>query len=258
MHFVNLPLRYIEEHPRYLDLFLRHGLNPELGLDVWALDSLSPDWHARTAAMLRDAGLVCAVHLPFFDLHPGSLDELIHHATQSRLLQAVGVAAVYRPVHFIAHLGYDPLTYANFQDLWLERSVTTWNAVLNRAGAAPLFLENVFEETPAHHLAVLGALGGRARACLDLGHWHSFARGHERRNLNEWLTALGGHIGHLHLHDNDGGADQHRGLGLGSIPWEELWGWLAKHPPVSATCEPHTEADFLASQSYLAARGIQF
>lgn len=255
MRFTNLPLRYIEEQPRYLDLFLTRGLHPELGLDAWALDSLPSAWHERTAAAFHEAGLTCAVHLPFFDLHPGSLDRLIHRTTQDRLRQALDVAAAYRPAHFIAHLGYDHLTYANFQALWLERSVTTWSAVLARAGDTPLFLENVFEDSPDRHVAVLDALDGRAKACLDLGHWHSFAHGRERCNLGVWLDALGGRLGHLHLHDNDGGADQHLGLGQGSIPWDQLWAWLALRPtPISATFEPHTEADFQATQAYLAAR----
>ncbi len=255
MRFINLPLRYIEEQPRYLDFFARQGLHPELGLDAWALDALPAAWHKRTARILHGAGLTCAVHLPFFDLHPGSLDRLIHRTTQDRLLQAVDVARVYRPVHFIAHLGYAHLTYSNFQPLWLERSVTTWDAVLAHAGDTPLFLENVFEASPDHHLTVLDALGGRAKACLDLGHWHSFAHGHERSNLGVWLDALGGRIGHLHLHDNDGSGDQHLGLGQGCIPWEQLWAWLALRPaPISVTFEPHTEADFLSTQAYLAAR----
>jgi sugar phosphate isomerase/epimerase len=254
VRFINLPLRYIEEQPRYLDLFLTRGLHPELGLDAWALDSLPSAWHERTAAAFHQAGLICAVHLPFFDLHPGSLDRLIHRVTQDRLLQAVDVAAAYRPAHFIAHLGYARLTYANFPELWLERSVATWNAILARVGAVPLFLENVFEETPTHHVAVLDALGGRAKACLDLGHWHSFALGHKRRNLHDWLNVLGDRLGHLHLHDNDGSTDQHLGLGQGSIPWDELWDFLRRRTtPVSMTCEPHTEADFLATEAYLAA-----
>jgi hypothetical protein len=72
--------------------------------------------------------------------------------------------------------------------------------------------------------------------------------------METWLTVLKGHIGHLHLHDNDGNADQHLGLGQGTIPWDELWAFVRhRAAPVSATFEPHTEDDFLITQAYLLA-----
>jgi sugar phosphate isomerase/epimerase len=251
MAFVNLPLRYIDERPEYLELFLSRRLNPELGFDAQALDAYSPGRHAEIARIFHDSGLACAVHLPFFDLHPGSIDPLIRSATRERLLGALDAARVYKPAHFVAHLGYSDLTYANFQDQWLKNSLETWNLILDHA-CAPLFLENVFELAPDRLLRVLDGLRGRARACLDLGHWHCFARGWERGGMNDWLEALSPHLGHLHLHDNNGAADQHLGLGQGSIPWDGLWDFLEKRKaPVTVTFEPHTKDDFLATEAYL-------
>lgn len=251
MAFVNLPLRYIDERPEYLELFLSRRLNPELGLDAQALDAYSPGRHAEIARIFRGAGLTCAVHLPFFDLHPGSLDPLVRQACRDRLLRALESARVYEPAHFIAHLAYNHLTYANFQDIWLEHSAKTWSLVLENA-CAPVFLENVFEQTPDHHVRVLHELGGRAGVCLDLGHWHCFAGGARMGNLGTWLTALDPFRLHLHLHDNDGASDAHLGLGLGSIAWGELWDHLEKRKtPATVTFEPHTKDDFLATEAYL-------
>jgi len=252
MTFTNLPLRYIEEHPRYLDLFLTRKVNPELGLDALALDTFSPEWHRKTARIFHDAGLTCAVHLPFFDLRPGSLDHMVRQASRERLLQALDTARVYAPAHFIAHLDYNSVIYSHFEEAWLENSLRTWELVLDQTGDAPLYLENVFELNPDHHVRVLRELKGKAKACLDLGHWHCFGQGCERGNLAQWLAALDPFLGHLHLHDNDGSADQHLGLGLGTIPWEELRGWLEnRKTSVTATFEPHTEEDFLATEAYL-------
>jgi sugar phosphate isomerase/epimerase len=250
MTFTNLPLRYIEEHPRYLDLFLTHKVNPELGLDALALDTFSPEWHRKTARIFHDAGLTCAVHLPFFDLRPGSLDHMVRQASRERLLQALDTARVYAPAHFIAHLDYNSVIYSHFEEAWLENSLRTWELVLDQTGDAPLYLENVFELSPDHHVRVLRGLGGKAGACLDVGHWHCFAAGRKRGNLPEWLAALVPFRLHLHLHDNDGESDAHRGLGQGTIPWGQLWAGLTGRE-VSATFEPHTEAAFLATQNYL-------
>lgn len=252
MIFVNLPLRYVEEHPHFLDLFLTRKINPELGFDALALETFSPERHEKTARIFHDAGLTCAVHLPFFDLRPGSLDPKILKASRERLLQAVDAARIYNPAHFIAHLDYNAITYSHFEELWLENSLATWELVLEQAAGVPIFLENVFEPDPNRHVRVLEELGGRAGACLDLGHWHCFARGCERGDLGHWLAALDPFPLHLHLHDNDGSSDQHLGLGRGSVPWEELGAWLDnRNAPVTATFEPHTLEDFLATEMYL-------
>lgn len=247
MLFVNLPLRYLKD---YLDFFLRQRLNPELGADALALDQLFPAWHKEIAQRLHDAGLTCAVHLPFFDLHPGSLDPQVRAVTRSRLLQAVDTARIYQPAHFIAHLDGQHMWPPDMQEEWLAHCLETWKMVMDQADGIPLFLENVFEPTPEQLLRVLEGLQGRAKACLDLGHWHAFAHGVRKKNLADWLTALDPFLGHLHLHDNDGSADQHLGLGQGSIPWDVLWTNLRKKQ-VSATLEPHTEQDFQTSWAYL-------
>jgi sugar phosphate isomerase/epimerase len=257
MTFTNLPLRYIEEHPHFLDLFLTRGLSPELGLDALALDTFSADWHKKTARIFHNAGLTCAVHLPFFDLRPGSLDPMIRKASQERLLQAVDAARVYDPAHFIAHLDYHPVIYSHFEEAWLENSLGTWEMVLDRAASVPLFLENVFEPNPEHHVRVLRELAGRAGACLDVGHWHCFAGGSKRGNLMEWIAALSPFRLHLHLHDNDGQSDAHLGLGEGSIPWDQLWTGLTGRE-FTTTFEPHTEAAFQATQDYLRAHDLKF
>lgn len=250
MTFTNLPLRYVEEHPHFLDLFLTRKENPELGLDALALDTFAPDWHRRTARIFHDAGLTCAVHLPFFDLRPGSLDPMILKASRERLLQAVDMAQIYAPAHFIAHLDYNSITYSHFEDAWLENSLRTWELVLGHTKDAPLYLENVFEPSPEHHVRVLRELGGKVGACLDVGHWHCFAAGCRQGNLPEWLTALAPFRLHLHLHDNDGESDAHLGLGQGTIPWDQLWTGLTGRE-FSATFEPHTKAAFLATRNYL-------
>ena len=250
MTFTNLPLRYVEEHPHFLDLFLARKVNPELGLDATAINTFSPEWHRRTARIFHDAGLTCAVHLPFFDLRPGSLDPLILKASRERLLQAVDAAQVYAPAHFIAHLDYNSVIYSHFEDAWLENSLRTWELVLDQTADVPLYLENVFELSPDHHVRVLRGLGGKAGACLDAGHWHCFAAGRKRGNLQEWLAALAPFPLHLHLHDNDGESDAHLGLGQGAIPWDQLWAGLAGRE-ISATFEPHTKDAFLVTRNYL-------
>lgn len=253
MLFTNLPLRYLYDTPAYGELFMRQNLNPELGLDALALERIPQSWHLDTASMFRHAGLGCAAHLPFMDLHPGSADPRARQLCEDRLRQAIDIAQIYQPAHYVAHLDFVEWMAGTRREDWLEKSLTTWNAVLSHLEPTPLFLENVCEQEPRPLLAVLEGLAGKARMCFDLGHWHSFGQGHARGNLEEWLTELGPWIGHLHLHDNDGSADQHRGLGCGGIAWLCVEHFLRTRPHISATLEPHTLDDFQATQNYLAA-----
>lgn len=253
MLFTNLPLRYIHATSTYLDFFLRQNLSPELGIDALALDSLPRTWHTHIAAIFHQAGLTCAVHLPFMDLHPGSSDPQVRQVCVDRLRQAIDIALIYQPAHCVAHLDFVEWISRSRADAWLDLSVATWTAVLGHLGAVPLFLENVCEQEPHRVASVLTALHGRARMCFDLGHWYSFGGGYARDNLEQWLAELGPWIGHVHLHDNDGSADQHRGLGRGGIPWTRIEHFLRARPDISATIEPHTLEDFQATYAYLTA-----
>ncbi len=254
-YFVNLPLRYIATDDHYLSYFLEHGLNPEIGIDAFALERLSSRWHNRLARRLAQAGLRASVHLPFQDLHPGGIDDLVLSASRTRLHQALDVAAIYDPAHLIGHALYADALYFTRYGQWLENSTRTWTDLLAAwPDGPPLYLENVYETRPDSFCDLLATLPEeRTGTCLDLGHWHSFGGGKHARDLDHWLTTLAPTLKHLHLHDNDGSADQHLGLGQGDIPLTQLFQTLQTlnlHP--TATLEPHTEDALLATLDTLA------
>ncbi|BBD09480.1 sugar phosphate isomerase/epimerase family protein [Desulfovibrio ferrophilus] len=252
--FVNLPLASIARGAPYLDLFLEQGINPELGINAFALDELSERWHQRMARRLREDGLRCAVHLPFMDLRPGASDPAILAVTRERLDRAMGLALEYGAAHMVGHACFVPGMDGCREQEWLETSTSTWAGLLEGHESAPLLcLENTYETACQPILDLLSRLPeDRAGACLDLGHWHSFARGCERRDLKAWLMALGPRLKHLHLHDNDGSGDQHLGLGQGSIPFDELFATLTRSGRTpSMTLEPHTLEDYEHSSRFM-------
>lgn len=255
--FVNLPLRYIARDPQYLAQVILRGLHPELGMDATCLDALDQAWHQETAARLRDAGLSCAIHLPFMDLSPGALDPRILDACRSRLIQAGEIARIYAPRHLIGHSWYFRDLYRNFAETWQANAAGTWETLLRSwPDHPPLYLENVFETSADSLAGLLRTLAARGvegvGACLDLGHWHSFALGFRRRNLDHWLDALAPFLGHLHLHDNTGTDDHHLGLGRGAIPWDQVFSGLASRLlRPTLTLEPHTPEDLNHSLEFV-------
>lgn len=260
MHFfVNLPLSFVPGSPEFLNIMLERSIAPELGIDAVANEGLSPGWHESVSIQLQEAGLAPGMHLPFFDLHPGSLDSHILQGTRARLLDVISVATIYSPRHLVGHAAYDRTQHRRHYRRWLERSVRTWDELLEAwPDAPPLFLENTHEKDPEPLADLVGELRARGRdvgVCLDIGHWFAFALGHERRDFGRWLDSLGPFVRHLHLHDNDGSGDQHRGLGKGNIPWDEVLPALAElGQPLTATLEPHDIPTFEVSSAFVADR----
>lgn len=257
MFFVNLNLRAVRKDSTVLDRFLKRGVNPELGLDPVLMDMVDDDWHRDMAERLRGEGLTPSLHLPFFDLQPGSADNLVREACRERLKRALDVARIYAPAHMIGHVKYDHLLYMNTYPLWRERAVDTWSSVLSGwPEHPPLYLENTFEPDPATVSGVVAALrethGERTGLCLDIGHWYSFSEGYRLCNLDAWLDDFAPLLTHLHLHDNDGSFDQHKGLGQGDIPWQAFFEGLEQRGLTpSVTFEPHSDDAFHAAMDFV-------
>ena len=247
--YINMNLRVAARDPAVLARHLEGAVPPELGLDPVLLDAKPRSWHRQLARVLEDAGLPCTVHLPFFDLQPGSIDPNIRAASRDRLRQALEIAAIYAPDRLVGHAAYDRFLYRRSFDAWAQRAADTWMEVLEVwPGHPPLCLENTHETDPATLAGAVAAVRQRdpnVGACFDIGHWYSFAGGRQEANLDAWIEVLAPYLLHMHLHDNDGSFDQHLGPGQGLIPFDALFTLLRSgglRPTI--TFEPHTPEAF--------------
>ena len=247
---VNIPFAMLYES--CLDIFLKQGLNPEIGFDADSLDTYSIEDYSGIAKQLHRRGLSITFHAPFMDLSPGSSDSKIWRATQSRFEQIIQLVQIFKPRTVVCHTGYDAKRYWYVRDLWIEKSLEMWRwfgGCLKDAGAV-LMLENVYEHEPDDLEALLRRLKDQGVGfCLDTGHQAVFGR----VPLNTWLESLGPYLGQLHLHDNFGEVDEHLAMGKGRIDFHILFKKLVftrKVPPL-ITLEPHREEDFRPSLEYL-------
>ncbi|MDR1242828.1 MAG: sugar phosphate isomerase/epimerase [Deltaproteobacteria bacterium] len=274
--FVNLPLAWIYREEAWLDRFfgyaarndLEHAFGLELGLDEVSL-ALPLSWHQKIAARILEQGSFCSVHLPFFMLPPGN----VQNRPQGRksldiLCRAAEMADIFAARHLIGHPGYSAATDASAfverkgaaegfpSEAWLDYSAAAWEKVAGIASGR-LFLENTHESDPLPLLALLDRLtcgqnGRKIALCFDIGHWHCFAGGSALHNLEGWVKAFKPYLGHLHLHDNDGTLDQHLGLGCAAIPFGLFFPLLVSlnlYP--SFTLEPHGLSDLDASLAWM-------
>lgn len=242
---VNLPLTGLLG--RYGKLAVDWPVNPEVGIDAHALDTLGPKDLALAKELL--AGRLVSVHLPFMDLNPGVGDPRVAKVVRERLEKAATWAVELGAVQAVAHLSYDWRMYRDME-LFVQRlkgNLGPTVEVLKQAGAV-LALENTFEHMPdvlviARH-ALSEAYGTRVGFCLDPGHTLAFSH----TSLEEWWRAFAPHLIELHLHDNDGSFDDHLPPGRGNMDWGFIKDGLAKlEQEVLITLEPHREAHFWAS-----------
>lgn len=249
---VNIPFRML--YDTHLKTFLENRIHPEIGIDAKALDRFSESEFAAVAKNLEAQGLSPTFHGPFMDLAPASPDAAVRDLSRRRLEQVLPLIPVFKAVKVVCHAGYDWKRYGFMRDAWLTGSIDFWcdyGSAVREAGSG-LVLENVYEHHPDDLRPLFEALKSvPVGFCLDAGHQSAFGRA----PLEAWLDVLGGHVSHLHLHDNDGSADQHLAMGRGRVDFKRIFSRLPQDPEKrpSVTLEPHAGADLRPSLEYLAA-----
>ncbi len=222
---VQVHVPFLELRDRYLDTILREGLQPEISFGHAALDSCSRETFADMAETLRRAGRTVTFHAPFLDLRPGAVDPRIREATAARLDQVCDLVPLFRPRSVVFHPCFDPRYYPNLEEAWLEASLATWRRVLERLAPHDtlLCLENVYETRPGPLVRLFAGLASsRARFCFDTGHCQVLSQA----PWEEWIDALGPHLGQVHLHDNHGRWDEHLPVGEGDFPFASFFARL--------------------------------
>lgn len=179
-----------------------------------------------------------SVHGPFLDLNPMTFDSRIRQVVLDRFAQAYDAAFRLQAERIVFHSGMIPTVY--YLEGWAERMISFFRDFLPGRTDIPVCMENVLDREYAPFLDVYEALRDDFPSfgiCLDAGHAHCYSPHPE----SEWAQALRCGIRHLHLHDNNGSADEHLALGTGGVQWEALTRMLlTQHPDLTVTVECST------------------
>lgn len=211
-------------------------LAEELGLEFIELDGgvqemlprLQPLKRARELS--RATGIDTTAHLPFIDLNIASLIPAARRTAVERTLRGLEVATAAGARCAVLHSGQIPFWLPEVEDgafAALEQSLLEL-----RAPPVPLALENI---APSRLSLVRGpgklrevACRANLHTCLDFG--HAFLERDGEDHIADYIRTLGDNIIHLHLHGNDGNADQHLPTDEGAIPYQRYAGYLRDFP----------------------------
>ncbi len=244
---VHIPYDMIGEH---LDYIRASRLDLEIFFSAGMLDGLSPSGISGLRSSLVHSPSI-TVHAPFMDLSPGGVDRKVREVTRQRFAQAFDAAEALGARAVVFHSGYEKWKYAHRVDIWLEGSLGLWPEFIERAssGGMKIAVENIFEDEPGNLRLLMDELGSpHMGICFDTGHFNLFSRA----PLSVWIESIGSHIVELHLHDNDGGSDEHKAVGDGNFDFEGLFKAL-KGRDIIHTIEAHNREDLVKSLERLKA-----
>ncbi len=146
--FVNAPWYELKE--RYLELFIKHRIQPEIGLEGLCLYEESEREFEKIAMILQQNALSCTLHAPFFDLAPGALDPKILSASRRKLRKAFQLISIFKPKSIVCHLNFEENKQGYKQEAWAEIAKETWQELAETAARnnCLLMLENTYESSP--------------------------------------------------------------------------------------------------------------
>jgi sugar phosphate isomerase/epimerase len=242
---VHVPYHRIED---YLHFIKENRINLEIYFSSRSLDTLKSSDVTRLKENL-EYNPSFTVHAPFMDLSPGAVDSKARVVTMERFSHTLAIAEILEPKAIVFHSGYEKWKYALNIDLWLEKSLLTWQPLVKRAEdmGVKIAIENIFEDEPSNLRMLMEEVGsGNFGICFDSGHFNLFSR----ISLKDWLDQLKPYILELHLHDNHKSSDEHIAIGDGTFEFATLFSTL-RGMDVIYTIEGHTPEDVMKSISRL-------
>ena len=242
---IHIPFDKIGE---YIDFIVKNSLNLEIYFSSAVLDIVSSKKIREVRAMLEYKPSL-SFHAPFMDLSPGAVDSQVRDATLKRFEQTLDIAEILRPKAIVFHSGYEKWKYALNMDIWLEKSLMTWQPLNARAAAigVKVAIENIFEDEPTNLKLLMEEMDSdNFGICFDTGHFNLFSK----EPLEFWMSSLKPYLVELHLHDNDRTSDQHLPISDGTFDFKSFFGLLGDKQCIH-TLEAHSAESVLKSMKAL-------
>ena len=249
---VHVSVPFFRLRDEFLSLILKNRIRVEISFEAEVLEAAPVEDFKRIGRELSRAGLACSFHAPFLDLSLGAIDPKIRQVSLERMEQVFSLIPLLNPRWIVCHAAYESRHYQEHETYWLAGVIQSFKHLLSllKPTQTPLMVENVFEETPRQLEDLFQTLPSPLlRFCLDVGHHRLYGQ----EPLEHWIERLGHRLGLLHLHDNQGSADDHLALGRGCINFPYFFNLLKERKlRPFITLEAHQEQWVQESLAFLA------
>jgi len=199
--------------PNILASFAKAGVGIELSHFAYPETLDHPDLDRQVAEAreyLQDFPHDISMHGAFYDLNLTARDSRIRAACHYRIDQSLEIARQLKIDKVVFHSNYIHSRARNYKQIWTKKQIDFWQskiATLEKYGIA-IFIENTREEDASYISGILSGLNHPlVKTCYDTGHSHCFTRSKIRPV--EWAKHYQEQLGYIHLHSNNGLADQH-------------------------------------------------
>ncbi len=231
-------------------LAVDHGLGIELMAFAYP-DVLDGDWRSvmeRYKIMLQPVPGMITMHGPFMDMAPGSPDQQINEVCRGRFRHVLRIAHELGAQIVVLHANFIAAIHTKeYRAGWQRRNIAFWSEIADYAAqlGVKVAVENMWEFDPDIIGDVIKTIDHpNLRACLDVGHAHLYSQ----VPFTEWLETLRPYLIHVHVNNNDGIMDFHRGLARGILDYGDLLTAIHALPTTpSITLEMDAVEDMAAS-----------
>ncbi len=208
---------------------------------AWELQEIAPQAQPaeQVIELSRATGIGTTLHLPFVDLNLASLIPTARQTAIERVKRSLDYAAKIGASCGVLHSGDNPFYQPIARDY--AREAQKQSLAELKDSPVPIALENlalhatdlIREPEDLRAFTDEAGLGN----CLDFGHAHVESlqpwRDPKKRGedlIQRYIDTLDGRVIHLHLHGNDGSADQHLPTNRGTISYQRYISYLRDFP----------------------------
>ena len=193
----------------------KYGMAIELDQYCQAENMEAPRREKVQAVIKKDLKTYRApvLHAPFNELFPAAIDPRARALAMERFRDAAALALDLGVKRMVVHSGYVPFVY--FKQWHIPRSVEFWTEFMaDMPDDFEIMIENVLDDEPDMLAEIAkGVNDPRVGICYDVGHANVVSE----VGQDGWMETLAPYLKHLHIHNNDGKADYHRGFTEGTV-----------------------------------------
>lgn len=175
-------------------------------------------------AELKKRPATYSVHTPVWDTNLTSENYFVRQGVMESLRRSIVLASKLNAAHVVIHPGFCQNDAFSKETARRRAEESVWKlAEFNRDYGMLLLIENVGGSrqsifTMEEYVRFLDGFPKEVGYLVDIGHAHM-----NHWNLVDLLFAVKDRLRAIHIHDNDGMADQHRPIGEGTTDWDSVF-----------------------------------